>query len=394
MRAPPPPPRRVGLRTSLGEALGGEDASLPLRLLLDVLRPLSVPYRLAQAARLAAYRRGWLRAARLPIPTLSVGNLSVGGTGKTTTALFIARILLEAGLKPALVSRGYGGEGRGPLVVSDGKGHRLPSPPASDEAALMARELPGVPVVTGSARVRAAEKAVEELGAQAVVLDDGFQHLALSRDLDLVLLSAPRPLGNGRLLPAGPLREPPGALERAHALLLTGLDGGELDRGEEELRDRAVRAAAPGKPTFGGPTFGGPIFRARYVPEALAALGGEGESQPVSALRGLRALSFSGLARPGSFEGLLERAGVELLGSWAFPDHHRYQPRDLRALDEEARRRKAELLLTTAKDAAKLERLGPLGFPVWVVRVKLAFEREEEFRALVLRAASATGLRS
>ncbi|MHB8151111.1 MAG: tetraacyldisaccharide 4'-kinase, partial [Desulfobulbia bacterium] len=166
-----------------------------------------------------------MKSQRLPVPVISIGNLTLGGTGKTPMVRYVTRLLLDRGVRPAIVSRGYGGKAAGRInIVADRTKTLLPPEMAGDEPFMLAEVLPGVPVLTGSQRARVARHAVEAFGANLIVMDDGFQHLALRRDLDLVLFSARTLLGNGRVFPGGELREPLSALGRAHAFVITGVD--------------------------------------------------------------------------------------------------------------------------------------------------------------------------
>jgi tetraacyldisaccharide 4'-kinase len=194
--------------------------------------PLSAAYGAAVAARGALYRIGWLRSETAPVPVISVGNIVAGGTGKTPVVALVARLLKKAGLSPAILSRGYGGRrNEDPLVVSDGSGSgpATTSAMAGDEPLMLARLLPDVPIVVARRRIEGARLAASRLGARCLVLDDGFQHIALKRNLDIVLLDAMSPLDDGRLLPAGMLREPPSALARAGALAFTGRRGSDAE---------------------------------------------------------------------------------------------------------------------------------------------------------------------
>ena len=232
-----------------------------------IARPASLVYRAVSALHRAGYDRGWRRAERLPVPIVSVGNLEVGGTGKTPAVAALAQAALRAGLRPAILTRGYAGSGRagvlrngawtsgGPNAATspdaDAGGDaatssRADAADAGDEPLLLSRALPSVPVVVGKRRAENA-RALLATGEpiDLFLLDDGFQHRALARDRDLVLLDARRPFANGRLLPAGPLREPPGALRRAHHILLTGAAPDEpLDAGVARLLDQAVSGRA------------------------------------------------------------------------------------------------------------------------------------------------------
>ena len=267
------------------------------------------------------------------VPVISVGNITVGGTGKTPLVAWLATRLREAGMLPAVVSRGYAGRaGRGPLVVSDGRGPLVGPDWSGDEPFLLARMLPGVPVVVGADRPAAARRA-RDMGAEVVLLDDGFQHRRLRRDLDLVLLDAGSPIGNGHLLPAGILREPPSSLARADAVVVTRC----APEGPPHALIDFVRRHRPGAPVIG----------------ATHRRDGWVDARGAAACAPDRAVAFCGIAVPEGFHADLRAEGVEILSGRSFPDHHRYAEHDLRALAELARRAGATLV-TTEKDIVRL----------------------------------------
>jgi len=333
-----------------------------MRLARDTLfgigRPLGPLYGGLMSLRAAAYRRGWLRRERLRIPVVSVGNLTMGGTGKTPMVVQVVRLLQAMGRQPAVVSRGYGGQARAPVnVVSDGKQILLDAVMAGDEPRLLAESLPGVAVVTGARRAVAARFASDRLGAEVIVLDDGFQHLALHRDLDLVLFKGPEFLGNGRVFPGGDLRESFSALGRASAFVLNDA-APQLSSAGEGFCQR-LTAVFPGRP----------IFRAFFRSGGL---------QPGNALAATNVigpcLGFCGLARPEGFRQVLSEL-VELKGFVTFADHHPYVAGDLTGLVRQAERQGAGALVTTAKDLVKLRELGcPL--PLYVLPVELTLPDE------------------
>lgn len=298
---------------------------------------------------------------RLPAPVVSVGNLVVGGTGKTPAVLWIAEHLASRGKRPAILSRGYGGRaGRGPLVVSDGRTAAADSLYVGDEPAMLARRADKVCIVAGSDRYGCGLHASQALGADCFVLDDGYQHTRLHRDLNLLLLDSSRPFGNGRLLPAGPLREPKATVARADMVIFTRWDkreGGQADRalvteiaGEENIvtashRYAGLYAAADGKRV------------------------GAGHQRK-------RALLVSGIASPRSFEDTVRGGGHTVLGHLIFPDHHRYSKGEVEAIKREAMETGAELILTTEKDAVRLPASAArLELPLYCVRIEFVIEK-------------------
>lgn len=270
---------------------------------------------------------------RATVPVISVGNLAVGGTGKTPLVAWIARDVLGMGLVPAVVSRGYGGTaGPGPLVVSNGEGPRVNARACGDEPHLLARSLPGTIVVVGSDRVEGA-RAAARAGAGVVILDDGFQHRRLARDLDVVVLDGRAPFDGGHLLPRGSLREPPAGLRRAHVVVLTRL--GERDPAAGPIH--AVKAEG----------FTGPVVRAGHRSTGFYDVGGALAAAP------RRALAFCGIGDPELFRADLAQAGVEPARFQAFRDHHPYTVAAWDALAAEARATGVPLV-TTDKDLSRL----------------------------------------
>jgi len=303
------------------------------RLALSPLVPVSWLY--AAGARLdrKRYEAGWRRQQRLAARVISVGNLVVGGAAKTPLAAWLAAALARRGHKVALLSRGYGRSGRGAVeIVSDGRRVLGSSRETGDEPMLLAALAPGVPVLVGRDRGTAGLRAFAAFGADVLLLDDGFQHHRLHRDLDLVCFDGGLGFGNRRVLPRGPLREPLSALSRADGIAVVD---GPLPESDSALLARH----APGAPRF----------EARRRPRGLRPLGGPRELRPVEGLAGARLGLLAGLARPGAVRRTLEALGAEVVAERLFPDHHRYRPEDLRGLAGEAPH-----WITTEKDAVKL----------------------------------------
>ena len=321
------------------------------------------------------YARGVLRCRALGVPVVSVGNLTVGGTGKTPAVELVVRTLLELGRRPAVLSRGYGRRGGGIQVVADGTSIRLDADEGGDEPFLLARRLPGVPVLVGAHRYAAGRQAVERFGARAIVLDDGFQHRTLAKDLEIVMARARAPWGNGRLLPGGPLREPLGALGRAQLIVVTGA------RAPDDVAEvaAAARVHAPGVP----------ILAARHVPTECWDAGNMRPLGP-DALRGLKLFAFAGIGSPDGFRQTLEDTGAVETGFARFADHHWYTRAEVAALEQRARAASAVGLVTTEKDWARLRRLPPRGVPLYVLAVRLALlSGDVAWRAAFARACRA-----
>jgi len=311
--------------------------------LSPALAPLSLAYGAAVRSRLALYRRGLLASHEAGGPVVSVGNLTTGGTGKTPLVEWVARLVAGEGLKACVLTRGYGrAKGRARVIVSDGRGLLADAREGGDEPRMLAERLLGrASVVCDADRVAAARWAREVLGAEAFILDDGFQHLRLRRDLDIVTVDATAPWGGGHLLPRGRLREPREALRRADCVVITRAD---LAPDSAPLREE-VRRLSGGRAA---------VFASRVKTVALLELSPAGRSassesqsvpQPVGA--------FCGLGNPRAFFEHVRRDGHDLRLELTFPDHHPYTREDLERVGREAERRGARSLLTTAKDAVK-----------------------------------------
>jgi tetraacyldisaccharide 4'-kinase len=309
----------------------------PLRIFFYLL---SLLYGAAVRARNRLFDLGVLRQDDVGCPVVSVGNLTVGGTGKTPMAILLAGLLRDRGMRPAVLSRGYRGKNSNAvLVVSDGRQLIAGPAEAGDEPVLIARRLQGIPVLAGAKRTLTAAYARENLGADVLVLDDGFQHRWIRRDLDIVLLDSRKPLGNGFLLPRGPLREPPEALERAGVVVFTR---SEIPPGPMDAR-------------LSGLLSGRLVLRTRVRPAALVGI--DGAKYSPSFLAGKRVFAFAGIAQPESFRQTLEDLGAVVVGFQALPDHHRFRAEDLRQIERECSKTGAEILLTTEKDGVKLSGL-------------------------------------
>lgn len=308
------------------------------------------PTSLWQRAYGAAHRlrgRWWTeRAGRLPRPVISVGNLHFGGSGKTPLTAALAAHFRDQGRKVCILSRGYASHGRGVRIVSDGGGPLLAPHVAGDEPVLLAAELPGVAVVVGPDRLHAGLQALHRLrtAPDLFLLDDGFSHLALRRDLDLLAFPAADPFAGGKLLPGGRLREPLSAAARASAALLTGAPEAEAGLGEE-----LALALRP----YG---FVGPGFASRTIPGAPRFA--DGRILPPGSLVFL----VSGLARPASFAETARSLGYEIRGELRFGDHFAYPDASLPKIEKAFGESGAQALLSTTKDGVKLR--GRLAAPL------------------------------
>jgi tetraacyldisaccharide 4'-kinase len=315
--------------------------------------PLSRLYGGALALRARLYASGRLRSQGLPRPSISVGNLTFGGTGKTPFVEFLARRFRFEGRRPAVLSRGYGRRTRGVVVVSAGEGALVSPQEGGDEPVALARRLPGVLVVVGERRSEAARRAAD-LGADLLLLDDGFQHLAVRRDVNLLLLDARDPFGGGSPPPGGRLREPVSALRRADAIVFTRVDRG--DPPAEALAE--VSRLHPEVP----------IFHARIRPVGLC----DENDSPIDPadLAPRRVIAVCGIAGPASeFAASLRALAIQPEELLAFRDHQHYGNRQLFRIRRAADRSGATWIATTTKDAVKLS--GRISMPVVSVRLSV-----------------------
>jgi tetraacyldisaccharide 4'-kinase len=344
-----------------------------------VLRPLSAIYSAVTRARLTAYHRGWLSVSKLPVPVISIGNITTGGTGKSPLVEWVSRAV--AGLVTAdrahklsstarrvcVLTRGYGRPNpASQVVVSNATEILANEETAGDEPYLLAKNLVGVAaVICNPDRFAAAKWAIENLRSEVFVLDDGFQHLRLARDLDIVTIDAANPWGGGGLLPYGRLREPPAGLSRADCIVITRTEQSE---DASSLKDAVERLAG-----------GIPVFTSRMVTSGICTLDGgtvdkENLPQPVAA--------FCGVGNPGSFFDHIRREGYEPAFTRAFSDHHHYKQSNLDEFVRDAQARGAKSLITTAKDAVKLSRL-KFKLPCFVLEIQISIDNEDRLVEMI-----------
>jgi tetraacyldisaccharide 4'-kinase len=336
---------------------------------------LSWLFRGGVQTRLWLYRHAMLKQRQPGVLVISVGNLTVGGTGKTPVVERLARTLKDGGRRVAILSRGYkakkppllrrlqrkwlGLEKNKSRIVHDGEKLLLDSSFAGDEPYMLARSLKDVPVVVDKDRVRAALHAVRDLRCDVLILDDGMQYLTLGRRIEIVLVDCQAPFGNGYLLPRGTLREPPINLRRARYIFLTKSDGQPKDALIEQIR--AVNRTAEVIET---------THRALY----LQNLYDENDRRPLDFLKGKYLGAISGIARPESFEEKLTSLGAELVITKRFADHHRFTDDELGEFMARAVRRDLDLIVTTEKDSVRFPyRFESLELPIYYLRIEIEF---------------------
>ena len=347
----------------------------PLR---AILRIFSLLYGLIVFVRNRLYDRRIFQSVKLSRPVISVGNITVGGTGKTPCVILLAQMLKRQGFRPAVISRGYGGSSKEPVnVVCDGKTILLSSKTAGDEPLLIARSLTNIPVITGPKRELTGQAAIDRFGADVLICDDAFQHRRLHRDIDIVLLDGRRPLGNGRLLPRGELRESPAGLNRASCFILTRAD--ETLPPDERI---ARTARQSGIPVFSAAH----RFSEIYSPATGARL------QPREILD-KRMCAFCGIAKPDSFKSLLVEAGAQILSFNPFPDHYVFSRTDIDELKHQFIALKADYLVTTEKDAMRLEDYPDFYNLIVVARMEMEIRNVESFENFIAARATASALR-
>lgn len=343
------------------------------------LLPLSAIYSAVTRARLSAYRRGWFTTAALAVPVISVGNLTTGGTGKTPLVEWVCRAIAKeapgygarevsrTGKRVCVLARGYGRENpKTQVVVSNGTELLANQREAGDEPFLLAKNLLGIAaVIANPSRVAAGAWAVEKLNTEVFVLDDGFQHLRLARDLDIVIIDATNPWGGGSLLPYGRLREPLAGLSRADCVVITRT---------EQVEDLAIRTAV--ERLVGS----APVFTSRMVASGIRRL--DGGSVERQSLQAQLLEAFCGVGNPESFFNLLRREGYAPALTRTFADHHNYKQSDIDALVNEAKGAGIKGLITTAKDATKLSALN-VELPCYILDIQISIDAEDRLVEMI-----------
>ena len=304
------------------------------------LAALSVTYGMGYKIRLWFYRKGFFKARSLPGLVVSLGNLTVGGTGKTPAVAMLARWAQGRGYRVAVLSRGYGGKYADQVLeVSDGRHINADPGQSGDEPYLLANKLPGVPVIISKKRFNAGLYAHEKFGCNFFLLDDGFQHLGLKRDLDLVLIDASKPFGNGHLLPRGPLREPFAQLARADVFILTRV----RHHGAEDHVLNFLKREFPSTPVFYSDHVSTdivfPCSNEVYGPDLI-------EGKPV--------MAFAGIARPELFRDTLIKLGADVVYFRGYKDHYPFGQKDIQTLIQMKEEMGAQYILTTEKDWARI----------------------------------------
>ncbi len=339
--------------TAFRRIVAGERKDLTATVVRTAAAVAALPYGLAVSVRNWCYDRGVLPSWTAGVPVVSVGNLTTGGTGKTPMVALVVKQLQRLGLKPGILSRGYRATTHRSRSPSP---NTTPTTPSNDEWLVLERLCPAVPHVQHPDRVKGAAEAVQA-GCNVLVLDDGFQHRRLRRDLDIVLVDATNPWGFGHLLPRGLLREPRSSLQRAHLLVVTRIELCEPEQ-VDALCKELKQLAAPETP----------LVRVAFQPTCL--INSLGKQEHVSCLRDRSVLAFCGIGNPESFERTVRSTGAKLQSLVTFPDHYVFSDEDLRQLGEEATRLDAEMLITTLKDLVKIKHADVRNLPLWALHVE------------------------
>lgn len=336
-------------------------------------RPFAPFYGWLMSMRAAWYKKGKLKSVKLGVPVVSVGNLTMGGTGKTPMVMYLARLFSHR--KVAVVSRGYRSKATEEInLVASEKEILLDVAKAGDEPYLMAESLPGVVVATGKNRAVVGEYCEHVLECDLVILDDGFQHLKLQRDLDIVLFKVDSFLGNNRVFPGGDMREPLKALERADCFVLTCVD--DENRPRAEGIKLALRGRFPDTPVFMGSY--SPVYLENRMGNRLG----------VQDCQGMRVAACCGLAQPTHYKKSLMLAGFDVVSFKSFADHHVYTEKQFQAIVAKAKKNKATALVVTAKDFVKLVDCS-CDLPLY--KLQMEVEMEPDFDAFVLERLAGVG---
>ncbi|MDD4939809.1 MAG: tetraacyldisaccharide 4'-kinase [Candidatus Omnitrophica bacterium] len=336
------------------------------------LYPASLIYGLAVRALTFIYR---LKPRALGCKVISAGNITLGGTGKTSLVLLIARYLKENGHKVAIVSRGYKRQIPNPCLSGRQAKSRIPNEEAmGDEPAMLKMNLKDVPVIVDADRICGARIAVRDFGADTVILDDGFQQWRLKKDLDIVAIDAVYLFGNRRLIPRGILREPLSSLKRADMFILTKSDLAPNNKDIKEYLN-SINPAAP-------------VLGSIHSPVGFYRMDKQDELLNINSLRGKTAVLFSGIGDPGSFEKLIKNLGIRVEFSFRFRDHHNYTRKDLDNITRCSEEKNTDAIITTEKDAVRIRnsRLTAPGSGLLYLRVELKItDNEQEFHNRLLR---------
>ncbi|NWG04235.1 MAG: tetraacyldisaccharide 4'-kinase [Syntrophaceae bacterium] len=336
------------------------------KILLSPLTLLSLPYGGVVRTRSFFYSIGLFKTKRLPCPVISVGNITVGGTGKTPFVMALAKGMMKKGIPVAILSRGYKRRKTSPSIVSDGQRIFLSLEESGDEPLLMAKACQGIPILVGKNRFVNGQIALQRFGVKGLLLDDAYQHLPLYRNINILLIDSKIGFGDQHLLPRGILREPLSSLRRASFLVLTKVE--DIKRGHD--LQKKIHHLHPSLP----------IFHSYYEPVGL--IGPNGEQKALEVYKGKRVLAFSGIAQSNYFISLLKKSGMEVAREMTYPDHHLYRAEDLNSIEEMSKG--MDGVVTTEKDMVKLKEWKIPGIPLFALRIEVQIWEEEAFYEKVM----------
>jgi tetraacyldisaccharide 4'-kinase len=332
-------------------------------LVFGILFIFSWLYGLIYLIRLSLFRLGIFKQRKLKAKVISVGNITLGGTGKTPLVIYLAKKLSERDENPTILTRGYGRKKKEMVELTEDTYQGFNWEDAGDEPLVMAGRLPGVPILVSKNRRTSGHHAVQKFGNHVLILDDGFQHLKLFRDLDIVVIDATNPFGNGKFLPAGILREPLSSLRRADVFVLTKTDQtsnkDELKKTLREFNPEAIVAES--------------VYRIRSIIDFAS-----GTSVESKGIENKKALAFSAIGNPSSFENSLKTLKVRLIKHRTFRDHHPYKSKEISDLGREAKELKADFLITTEKDSVRIPLIKETEIPIYVLKIDLTVTQGEQ----------------
>ncbi len=331
-------------------------------------------YKAVSRLRLWGYEKKIFKQQTLPCFVISIGNIMAGGAGKTPMALYLAQMLMAMGHRPAVLSRGYKGTLDKSLagIVGDGDQVFMDAEAAGDEPFMMAGRK-RFPVVVGRNRYKAGQLALAELDVDVLILDDGFQHMALARDLNLVLFDHDRPLGNGRMLPAGRLRETPAmSRRRTHGIILTRCPDGRPGKTDNAVSMNSLNKAYQGIPLFR-------TYHKSFLLHFFSGVKDDFYPGGLEELKNRKAVLFSGIAKNEAFRETVNEFGIKVLEHLEFMDHYRYKRADFQRIRKQADKLGANLILTTEKDWVKLDKTYVWKTDLAVIGIRIEFEDSEFF---------------
>ena len=359
----------MSLKPYLEEIVLGHRRGIAAPLVRSIALCCSMIYIFVVQIRLLLFRRGLFKSKPLEAKVISVGNITLGGAGKTPVVAYLAGHLQKKGRKVGILSRGYKRTSKGVQAVSDGQAVRLTWQEAGDEPYLLARKLPGVPVIVGKNRISAGRHGIEWFDIDTLLLDDGFQHVKLRRDLDIVVIDASNPFGNGRTFPAGHLREPLRNLKRTNLFWLTRVDQTE----DLPALQRFLNSIQSGAR----------IIESTYQPIGLRCRK-TGAEADLSILTGSKTVLLCGIANPTSFKKSVADVGAHIVDQYVFPDHHPFTVAEIRKVQQSASDHGAEFIVTTEKDGVRI----PDGFdydvPMYELITEVRLTQGEELLEKIL----------